>query len=983
MKKRIKKFLLILIVAGEIIFLNVSPVLAVHIPSASEIANDLENRYHLNTESIQSMGEGFNVSDTKSTAPQVMLFFNPADPKPGEKLTAEALPMYFSNPKESLYYTWYLKRKDCKKDEDGRLSASQKECDRDGNNKVDKNDWKIEAMQIIANGGFDTKKAEYNSSYDNQDRDSDGYQALWGGDDRDPRLNDFCDSRNDTGCSNLNLDEYEIKPDSGNNSNNDDHAYCYIHDFRSGIDYELNTADDTDFDCPSGTARCVQNSDLVCPVEIEDPAVPEEAFNEYKVCKDLGNTPSCALVDGENVAVCDIGYPVCAPSLVLYDCDSDPKESCSTKFGSELDNPPGCTGINPGPGTNLCRHLFPSYNNFDGFIDNYQITNELDDEVVGDGDFKEEEEVFWRTNPRDPDTADNGNMDEANAVGLGISSFTWNYMEGDKVGVIVEGTSMTPSKHEGASMMIMWALPKNDCQPKNKGSYYKNIKGYNVKILTADMDLNECLEDNLVNPREGGQPTKMNVSLTYSPENPINDPTDDEMGDTIVADATIDNADQEASQIRYKWKVEISDSINFLSRDTLCDEDGCIFSDVTNTVGINIPSFSFKLGLNEDNMGSVTYNNYFGDETAYLRVSVEASENFPGGDTPQTKTREGRSDVIIKVMSTDKKIKAYRPDLDSNNLLLIKTTSPEICKGDFDNTVCSVTANEIIGVKIDADGLNNFSWTLNGEPLACSSAVSSSCGNAEQTNVNFFPVTGEKGKTYTLTLTANDITTGKTINLVKTFRVIDPYVKIISTDKNLVWPRHLGSYTDLDGVCQSDPAKCEDYSESIFETFEGNDINLQAEFHPGYIKDIISDNPQYSWEWLVDGVAQDTPTPEFLPTFAADKTAGEVYNISLNAAYNQSTGIRKALQDIWGISQFDSTEGYLSDSIQIEVFANDNVALDKPGKFLAGLLSHLPSQITFLFRILLTIFIILLTTGIVFSFIPETYVPRKPFYGKD
>jgi hypothetical protein len=126
-----------------------------------------------------------------------------------------------------------------------------------------------------------------------------------------------------------------------------------------------------------------------------------------------------------------------------------------------------------GSGKSDCEHLFPEAPGHD----------------TGDGKFKEAEERFWRTNPEDPDTANNGNKDEANVAGLGQNTFSWNYQPGDKVGVAVEGVSILSTKYADASQAIMWALPKNDCSPSGKGSMTKNIKGYTVTIPTAKKDI--------------------------------------------------------------------------------------------------------------------------------------------------------------------------------------------------------------------------------------------------------------------------------------------------------------------------------------------------------------------------------------------------------------------------------------------------------------------------------------------------------------
>lgn len=939
-KQTLKKVFLTFLIAGEVILINALPASAI---SVSGIAAELEARYHLNLQSIQNQGENFNVSDTKKTPPQVLLFFNPTDPKPGEKITAEALPTYFSNAKESLYYTWYLKHNECDKCDEGDCDSDDlKVCDKDDDDDIDENDWKIEAMRIITNSDFDTKKADYS---DNSDNDDDGYETNWGGDDREDMPN-----------------------------------YCYIHDFKNGINYELRDNAGADFNCPTGTtATCVEDESLVCP---SDPS-----YTDYTVCQEAAEEPTCNATT--DLAECANGTPVCTDTLDEYDCDDPPdppadSASCAnTPFGGAA---PSCTvSSGSSAGENLCQHLFPEYNNFDDCLDlkgtpdddSDDVCIDLDDEEVGDDDFKEEEEAFWKTSPQDPDTADNGNKDEANAVGLGINIFTWNYQPEDEVGVIIEGASMIPAKHDDSSMMIMWAYPKNECEVENKGEYYKNIKGYSVKIPAAEMNLNDCIEDNLIDPREGGQPEKINVSLSYSPENPLNDPTEDNMGDMIAAQATTDNASQDDSQLYYEWAVEISPNgtynpASWTDITTKLTDNSLIPGPVK---GNGLASLKLKLNLNKDNLKvskTVFDDDYFPGGIGYLRIKTIASENFSSGVS-----REGKSDVIIKVISTEEKITAHGVGVDSEGKLTMdETQGNDICVKDTGKlqSVCFTIKNAIIGLKYDDPDLENFSWTLNGKSLNCNSSVSSLCSDEKQNNYNFFPATGNIGDTYAIGLTANNVTTGKTINLVRTFQIIDPFVKIISTDESIVWPKYLGDYIDLDGNYFPDN------SETVFEMYEGGAPKLEAEFHPGWLADYITDG-FLQLEWTVDGVKQDNfKNLVELSLPSSEKEPGSIYNISVNSVFRHPPEIRQALKNIWGISQFDTTEEYMSRNIQIEVFApeNETLTLKNSGKFLAGLLSYLPGQITFLLRILLTIVVIIATAGIVFAFMPD-YENKKTY----
>ena len=85
--------------------------------------------------------------------------------------------------------------------------------------------------------------------------------------------------------------------------------------------------------------------------------------------------------------------------------------------------------------------------------------NEPNGYKSGSGKFTTGEEKYWKTDPTDPDTDGDGIPDGAAIIGLNQQSFTWNYQPGDRVGVVVEGTSMIPVDEKSAYYKIMWGYP--------------------------------------------------------------------------------------------------------------------------------------------------------------------------------------------------------------------------------------------------------------------------------------------------------------------------------------------------------------------------------------------------------------------------------------------------------------------------------------------------------------------------------------------
>lgn len=896
--KFIRKSMLVLLVSLEIFSLAAFPALAVKIPSIGSVTSQLENRYHANLQSIQGQSEYFNTADNKKMTPQVTLFFSPTAPELGEKIAATAVPIYFSSTKESMYFTWYLKHKSSGGD-DGKGN-----WDHNDDGDVDIEDYKIEAMRLIANNGFNQNNANYSS-----DNDKDGYEAYFGGDDR------------------------ERMPD-----------HCYLHDFNSGINYELTTGNSSESisfpECIGGTVYCAQQEDQIC-------SNIGGSFESASVCTETVD-PQC--VDGQAQCLSGSAYCITGSFPDSDDCSSD--VSCSS-LGSAYS---GTCSINrTGSGKGACNHVFPwAYYQKDNGNISIRRDNNNNKLRAGRDSFGREEERFWHTNPKDSDTANNGNKDEANVAGLGQDTFFWNYQPGDKVGVAVEGVSNFPTKYDDASQAVMWALPKNDCRPSSTGSMTKNIKGYNVVIPIAERDLNDCLEDNLVDPLEGGQSAKLELSLSYSPENPVNDSSGSNSGDELSVHASLAGA-KARNYLKYSWEVYGNNNINPESwGDPYLKSQ---LPEVGRTSGIGLDTLKFKLNLTDS-------------VPKYLKVKVTASENISEGVT-----NEGRSEVIIPISTSSNKIHVF-PAVVSPDLVL-RLGAKERCDTGLDSALCPVVQNEIVGLKVDKENFTNFVWTLNGDPIQPinyqradgKECVSGECDpkTGEATNIAFFSVLKEKGATYDIGLTANNVK-GEKVTLTKKFEVTDPEIKILSSDFKVCQPVLLGNYVDLDNK------QWPDYSDTTFLAALGTVISLQPILNNPFAQDLI---------WYIDGVAL---TPENMSyfgaavssdgilTFPAAKQLGEIYNVSVQALYAQDNNIKKFLYQTAGAQLNEFLEMTISDNIEIQMADLAGVSgaqTNTPRKFLAALFTGLPAYVSFLFRIVLTVMLILAVSWITMAFTPK------------
>lgn len=938
----------------------------VPMPNANQFASDTERRYHVNTESVQDQGETLNVTENKKFTPQVSLFFSPSDPQEGQKLTAKAFPIYFTSKSSDMYFTWYLQRKDCVKN-NSPSDATRRLCDLNGDSKINVEDWKIEAARMIATNGYDANYTDYSV-----DTDNDGYDARnrFGGDNR-------------------------LETDSGK-------THCYYHDNSKGENYELvGDAGSTTFNCAAGLQPvCMEANVAIDPGEFSSGATGGTGSGGAGGGSGTGGSGGAATggnssITGNSFDVTGngdtvTGYPYCSGGTVACVtgtpcCVSNPSTAtdCTVNITGS-----SCSAESSGDSGPVCKHLFPKPSGF----------------TSGDGNFDKDEEKFWRTDPNDANTSDNGNKDEANVVGLGQEGFTWNYSKGDKVGVVVEGVSMVPTKHEDSSNMVMWAFSKNICDHRkhgaDTGSYQKTVRGYSVTIPSVDLDINSCLEDNLVDPIEGGQGKNLEVELNATPADPINDSTGGSTGDVITVTTNINNASQELRSTFFDWKVYISkdgtsnpavgwENINayLIGKKMLAQTKGNGLDSLS--IALNVPDADVRRFL----LGGV----------GYLKFQVDAAENFSASGA----NRRGKSDIIVKFTSTAERIAAYIVNVnDGVPATLSLNEQKEICSGvvspaitdagvrirtKLDAKLCRVIKNEIIGLKViypaDGNAFTDFNWTINGLPLVCNTQVSPSCANEAQGRINFFPIIGNVGDVFTITVSATrslldpsgQFPRGsidgerrpsvgeKAITLSRAFKIVEPGVSIASADTDQAWPKVLGKYVDANGKQYTD------YSKTTLQAFAGSTVRLKAEFTPDFLGSYAP--PQVERSWAVDGESVGDGTSNEI-SFSTLKKPGEVYNVTLSSAYRPSALVRKALQDIWKISSLDSTELYFKTESQLE--HPEQVDLGKAGqnKYLALLSSYVPAPLLFAVRIFLSVGLIIFVTGFLFALIPNA--PTRP-----
>lgn len=605
----------------------------------------------------------------------------------------------------------------------------------------------------------------------------------------------------------------------------------------------------------------------------------------------------------------------------------------------------------------FCEHLFPD--------------SKIPGLDTGDGSFGRDEEEFWQTDSKDPSTAKNGNKDEANVAGLGQKKFSWTYIAGDRVGVAVEGNSIISTKYRDGSMMVMWALPNNKCDVTNKGIKTMHVPGgvdvYDVDIPVGRVDFDECINDSTVDPLEGGQKGKIELKTNFFPENPVlkvvNNVEDSVSNGNILTVQSIANeASANPANIEYTWRVELNTD-GIANGDNWKNITNPLMNNevVANTKGTGLTTLKMNLTMPKDVFSGVNMNQAFPDGIGYFRVSILAQENFKEGAV-----RAGRDSVVVKVVLSDKELQILPVTVNGDGTVSTSSGAALCSTSDTleNQAICPVVRGEIVGVHFDnASGeYDNFSWTINKNVLSCSPSISSNkCPDATaQGSYNFFPVTGNVGESYTVAMTARNITSGKTITLRRDFKIVNPSIAIVSSDPNKTWPRYLGQYTGPDVAT----GQGSDFSKTSFEAFAGSTFEVKAIASPSFITD------SSSFSWSVDGILFDANADGTI-SMATDKPVESIYNVAVKGVYRIDTSIQKAMYDIWKVPPFEVDDSGLFDQIQIQLVSPEDVAQGAPTKFFASIISYIPSSVLFLIRLALTAALMVFAVSLLFAFVPE------------
>jgi hypothetical protein len=183
-------------------------------------------------------------------------------------------------------------------------------------------------------------------------------------------------------------------------------------------------------------------------------------------------------------------------------------------------------------------------------------------------------------------------------------------------------------------------------------------------------------------------------------------------------------------------------------------------------------------------------------------------------------------------------------------------------------------------------------------------------------------------------------------------------LKITTGDVSTTLPIQIGFNKDIKGN------KIPVTSDIIFQTTAGNIASLKAQTFPAWLAESSSQ------QWSVDGVVMDMNTDKKVLEIPSG-TVGESRNVDLALVYEPSDESRQALSSFWDISPQAAVGQSLDASVELQTIKSlsPDGSQSSSGP-IASLLSNLPQQILFFARLMLTTFVLLIVTAMVFAAMP-------------
>jgi len=947
-----------------------------------EIFTEAEDRYGFDKDIWRK-------AKRKVYAPRVEISFDNANPSAGEKVTAHAVPEFFQNDPQNLYYTWYLIHTD-----DGTPQSATNSIE----------EGKIEAAKIMARGDYDSELDDANYSGSSDDPDSDGWPSVDDSYSESKSAAPFGGADGEGGITNSSkihssASEYCNSLAEDESPSNDNCSYLSDSSYTSTPQYYTLDSSQTDYFCnqcrsyflehtdllpsssctgnrnqccynaiPQANLECSSTTTVIDPITGE----PTDVTTYFKCAYDsstgyCGDTADYCGSDTTcqtSRSSCYDNFKTCNKNTV-ENCIDDKVNQCEDEHTSNNDeiifDVTRCYKHNFGTNTGEV-----AFSNDDGSGIDYPVACKhkwvdiSDSYASGSGKFPNGEEDKWKTDPRDPDTDGDGFSDEADVIGLGQEDFTWNYQEGDRVGVIVEGTSMLPTDEKNVYYKIMWGgldvcdntktglMSDDECDGSDDYGY--------VFLATKS-------------PSEEASEEKLQISLSYSPENPVADPTSDEtMSDAneVTVSASLDNTDLKPENLYYTWYIQEEETTEGeVSWEEIDLEDNFEISTSSSGLGISTFSFTPKKSFLEGKSGDIV------DLRVVAAVSRTSSpSSYETSSLGRTSPRRGYANVEIPINKNGVYIKLYNVSINADGKADL---GDEICDEDPYRTNCPAVQNEMLAAKISGSSSRytsgNISWSLNGESLyqPLDYSLFEDWSSLSDTAV-FFPITKNTGETEKISIIATPKDKLQTVSVSRSIKVTSPSAQIVSDDESVSW-RKVTSVESETAMGETSFIE----SDSVYEAFLDNSPSYKLDSIPNYLL-FNTDNTTINWS--IDGVDINDPdyneeNGNLIVTGFADNNQTIFLNTSIEEGAYSTLGAkfkkywskdeRNVLYSAWGI-QPQTIEA--STSIDIETVADvpieddeDSSALAKPKQILAAIGTHLPEYAMYILRLALTILV--------------------------
>ncbi|EKE11542.1 MAG: hypothetical protein ACD_15C00063G0001 [uncultured bacterium] len=880
-------------------------------PGVKKIITQILEDFGMEKEELLKATSQVNYMSYKTDAPQVNVQFVPTNPIPGKELTAIAETSLFRNKPNDMYFTWFLKRARCEEEPGS--------CDYNKDGETDIEDYKIEAMRIIASGNFEWQKilgkddpnctSEYppdHCSLPNQyegesgnNNDSDEYLAVFGGDDQ-----------------------------VGKNS------YCFARNVETGEDIEMESCEHLFPDVSSFPGLKDEK------VGDGHFGAKEESF--WRTDPNSNDTSSSGVMDEASVAglgkmefkwIYSPGDKIGVAVEGISTGSTSTKDSSFKTMWAISNNPDIIKTMGNG------KENGDWYFHFNKKGDAYCGGKDGDCNVQISCSSENTTKAF--ANPGIP-----GKYEESNPA------FKWKAEESSNLVILID-----KSYPEGCEVCVNFDDNGEEGQ-ECKTSETKLEEGEEEPEKPTIESINESLDDAFVEPTAGRDYKKINNNLSVSNSKPQYDSSTGGANSDTVAIRSNTTNNEDSGFTYYKWELAIAespDSSNWRSL-TQTDLGGNFPLEGIGLRELNIPLDSIKKevlaakGISEN------------ASAFYVRATLKTKEN-----SSTDVTKEGLETTIITVQNSKGEIKVHSAKADAATGKLTHEEK-ERCTAESEKFICPVTPDEIISARIPTEQYNpskfNFSWTLDGERLSPENS---------DNNLIYFPITEEIGKAYVLKLDIAGKDSAEKITLTRSFSISEPTANIKSTDPNNLSPVLMGQFVDKDKGLQWD-----DYSKDFFQAVAGSTVKLQAPNNTASLgtttwtvdgEEIINTNNS-----SIEAFVSDGGNTLNLPV---TKQLGASYTITSTTSHKQDEATKKALYDKWNISRSNLSENDIVKTIKVIV--SDNINGEKKityqkkdeNKILASLFSGLPGYISFLFKIIVTFALIIFSSSLILSISPE------------